>query len=411
MVVIYLLIIKTYGLLIWTASAFNAKANQWRKGRIDLLKNIKQTLKNNNENRIWFHCSSLGEFEQGKPVIEAVRKEFPDHKIVLTFFSPSGYEQKKNDPLVDYVFYLPLDGPLNSKRFIDLIKPTAAFFVKYEFWHFYIYYLRQQKIPCYYFSCLFRPSQTFFQFYGRFSKNMLQRITHIFVQNQDSLVLLYKNSISNVTVSGDTRFDRVYENSLSTKKFPDVEQFIQNKKVLVAGSTWQADERILSELINQTGDYKFIIVPHQINNVKIQSLISSIKKKSIRYSQLKTENANDADVLIIDNVGMLSSLYQYATITYIGGGFGAGIHNTLEAAVFGKPLIFGPRYQQFQEAIDLIKSNGAFSISDFSGLNYHFDALNKDQDEFAKINSINRKYVEDKRGATEVIMNYIRMNW
>lgn len=410
MVVVYFLIIKTYGLLISIASLFNAKAASWRKGRVNLFSQIESALVQD-EKRIWFHCSSLGEFEQGKPVIEAVRKEYPQYKIVLTFFSPSGYEQKKNDPIADYVFYLPLDGPINSKRFIEIVNPKAAFFVKYEFWHFYIYYLRKQKIPSYYFSCIFRPSQTFFKFYGRFSKNMLQRITHLFVQNQASLALLYRHSIPHVTVSGDTRFDRVYTNSLNAKKNSAIEKFIQNKKVLIAGSTWSDDEKLLAELINHTGDYKLIIAPHEINESKIQSLISSLKKKTVRLSQLKNEADYDADVLIVDNVGMLSSLYQYATITFIGGGFGSGIHNTLEAAVFGNPLIFGPRYQRFQEAVDLVKAGGAFSISNFTELKNCFDILNNDVAEISKINIINKKYVADKKGATEIILNYLRMNW
>jgi 3-deoxy-D-manno-octulosonic-acid transferase len=411
MVVIYLIVVKSYGLLIWLASAFNPKAGKWRKGRINLFGNIERALGTENEKRIWFHCSSLGEFEQGKPVIEAIRKDYPGYKIVLTFFSPSGYEQKKKDPVADYVFYLPLDGPLNSKKFIQLINPHAAFFVKYEFWHFYIYYLRKQKIPCYYFSCIFRPSQAFFQFYGRFYKNMLQRITHIFVQNQASLALLYKNSIPHVTVSGDTRFDRVYANSLNAKKFPEIEQFIQNKKVLVAGSTWSEDEKILTELINQSSDYKLIIAPHEINETKILQLISLLKGRTVRYSELKDNNPADADILIIDNVGMLSSLYQYATVTYIGGGFGTGIHNILEAAVFGNPLIFGPKYQKFQEAVDLVNLYGAFSISNYNELQKCFDTFNSNDENISRINAVNKKYVEDKKGATEIIMNYIRMNW
>ena len=411
MVIVYFLIIKCYGLLIAIASLFNAKAAKWLNGRKNIFETIESTLNNADEKRIWFHCSSLGEFEQGKPVMEAVKNEYPEYKIVLTFFSPSGYEQKKNDAVADYVFYLPLDGPLNAKKFIELVKPKAAFFVKYEFWHFYIYYLRKQKIPCYHFSCLFRPAQIFFQFYGRFYKNILQRISHLFVQNQASLALLYKHSIPHVTVSGDTRFDRVYENSLSPKKFISIEQFIQNKKILVAGSTWGDDENLLVQLINASTDYKFIIAPHEINEHRINELISLIQKKTVRFSQINNTDFTIADVLIIDNVGMLSSLYQYATITYIGGGFGAGIHNTLEAAVFGNPLIFGPKYQKFQEAVNLVKSNGAFSISDYVQLKDCFDALNADDAVIAAINLRNKKYVESKKGATEVIMQYLRMNW
>lgn len=410
MVIVYFLIVKIYGLIIAVASLFNVKAAKWLNGRKNLFENIASALADKDEKRIWFHCSSLGEFEQGKPVIEAIRNEYPDHKIVLTFFSPSGYDQKKNDAVADYVFYLPLDGPLNSKNFIEIVKPKAAFFVKYEFWHFYIYYLRKQKIPCYHFSCIFRHNQIYFKFYGRFYKNILQRITHIFVQNQASLSLLYKYSIPHVTVSGDTRFDRVYENSLSPKKFASIEQFIQNKKVLVAGSTWAEDEKLLAELINSSNDYKFIIAPHEINEQRISELEDLIVKKSIRYSQIDGADLASTDVLIINNVGMLSSLYQYATITYIGGGFGVGIHNTLEAAVFGNPIIFGPTYQKFQEAVDLIKQGGAFSIRDFAQLKDCFDALNGDEEARTAINLKNKKYVESKKGATDIIIQYLRMN-
>ncbi len=410
MVIVYFLIVKCFGLLIAVASLFNVKAAKWLNGRKNIFENLESALSAKDEKRIWFHCSSLGEFEQGKPVMEAIRNEYPEYKIVLTFFSPSGYEQKKNDAVADYVFYLPLDGPLNSKRFIEIVKPTAAFFVKYEFWHFYIYYLRKLKIPCYHFSCLFRPNQIYFKFYGRFYKNILQRITHLFVQNQASLALLYKYSIPHVSVSGDTRFDRVFENSLSPKKFEAIEQFIGNKKVLVAGSTWSEDEKLLAQLINNTNDYKFIIAPHEIDEQRIKELEDLIYKKTIRYSQIEGADLSNKDVLIINNVGMLSSLYQYATVTYIGGGFGVGIHNTLEAAVFGNPILFGPKYQKFQEAVDLVKQTGAFSISDYSQLKDCFDALNADEAVIAAINLKNKKYVESKKGATDIIMQYLRMN-
>ncbi len=411
MVIIYLIIVKAYGLLIWIASVFNTKALKWRKGRVRLFNQIEKALQNDGQKRIWFHCSSLGEFEQGKPVIESVKKDFPSYKIVLTFFSPSGYEIKKNDPLADYVFYLPLDGPFSSKRFINLVKPHAVFFVKYEYWHFYIYYLRQLKIPLYYFSCIFRPSQPFFQFYGRFYKNMLQRITHIFVQNQESLVILYKHSIPHVTVSGDTRFDRVYANSLNTKKYPEIEKFINGSKVMIAGSIWSSDEQLLIPLINQSTGYRFIIAPHEINTLKIQQLVALLKKKCIRYSDLKMGYIGDADVLIIDNIGMLSSLYQYANISYIGGGFGAGIHNILEAAVFGNALIFGPKYQKFREAVELIELKGAYSVNNYNQLKECFDLLNTDEQFFNRVCETNKKYVESKKGATEIIMNYLHMNW
>ncbi len=376
-----------------------------------MLNNIESALTDKNEKRIWFHCSSLGEFEQGKPLLTAVKNNYPDKKIVLTFFSPSGYEQQKHNPLADYVFYLPLDGPFNSKKFIELVNPFAVFFVKYEFWHFYVYYLKKKKIPCYYFSCVFRPSQIYFMFYGRFFKNILQRITHIFVQDQSSLALLYNHSIPHVTVSGDTRFDTVYENFLQRKNFPEIEHFIKNNKVLVAGSTWAEDEKVLSQLINVTQGYKWIIVPHEINYSKMEHFSSMLSKKTIRYSQITKTTIIDAEVLIIDSIGMLSSLYQYATITYIGGGFGAGIHNTLEAAVFGSPIIFGPRYHKFREATELVHLNCAFPVSNFVQLKNSFEDLNNNPEKVSNINSKSNAYVESKKGATAVIMNYVHLNW
>jgi 3-deoxy-D-manno-octulosonic-acid transferase len=407
MVVIYFLVIKIYGFSIWMASFFNKKAATWIEGRKNLFEHISQTLHNENAQRLWFHCASLGEFEQGKPVIEAVKIAYPQFKIVLTFFSPSGYALKKNDPIADYVFYLPLDGPQNAQKFIDIVKPHAAFFVKYEFWHFYIKRLRDKKINCYYFSCNFRPTQTFFQFYGRFYKNMLQRITHIFVQNQTSLALLYKHSIPHVTVSGDTRFDRVFANSQQKKSVPIIAQFADNQKLFVAGSTWPADIKMLAHI--QHLPVKFIIAPHEITDEHIHQIESLFTDKVVRFS--KWNNDVDVKVLIIDNMGMLSSLYAYAHITYIGGGFGAGIHNILEAAVYGCPIIIGPNYQKFNEAKALVHNNGAFVIQKADDLHAITNTLLSDSDMHQSIMHKNQQYVLQNKGATEIIMHYLQMNW
>ena len=276
----YYIAVKAYGFAILIFSLFNKKAAQWISGRTGLFKLVENTLQPN-EKRIWFHCPSLGEFEQGKPVLDAIRNEYPNHKIVLTFFSPSGYLVKKNEPKADYVFYLPLDGPSNSKWFVKTVQPSMAFFVKYDFWHFYIKELRDKKIPVFSVAAIFRPSQIYFKWYGKFFKDILKNFTHLFVQNQESLALLYKNNLAHVSVSGDTRFDRVYENSRNKKPFQEIEKFKNNQFLLVAGSTWNADEKLIADLINKSEDVKFIIAPHEINQHHIETFRKALQKKSL----------------------------------------------------------------------------------------------------------------------------------
>ncbi|MBL0342171.1 MAG: 3-deoxy-D-manno-octulosonic acid transferase [Bacteroidetes bacterium] len=409
MVVFYYLAVKLYGLLILISALFNKKAAQWVSGRKQWRKHIQQSLKSG-EQRIHFHCASLGEFEQGKPVLEALRKNYPKHKIVLTFFSPSGYELKKNEILADYVFYLPLDGPFNSKDFIELVEPEMSFFVKYEFWHFYIKGFKDRKIPVYFVSCIFRPSQIFFQKYGSFFEKILRRVTHFFVQNQSSLELLYNNGIPQVTVTGDTRFDRVYLNSLNTKEMPEISLFKGSKKLLVAGSTWKSDEKILASLVEEISDeFKIVFVPHEISEGKIMNLTKKLNKPSIRFS-MWDKKSTDAEILIVDNVGMLSSIYKYADVAYIGGGFGKGIHNILEAAVFGIPVFFGPKYKKFREAMELVHWKGVFTIKNERELIDRFQEVTKDPARLKKINEINLRYINNNKGATDLIINYLKMN-
>ncbi len=409
---IYLVGVEIYGVGILAASFFNEKAKKWVEGRKNIFKIIRNALADKTEKRIWIHCASLGEFEQGKPIIEALKKEYPEFKIAVTFFSPSGYEAKKNDMLADYIFYLPLDGPKKAKKFIDLVSPSMVFFVKYDFWHFYIRELKKRKIPLYFISADFRPSQIFFQWYGKFFYKMLRRVTHLFVQNQQSLELLYRNSIPQVTVSGDTRFDRVYENSLNGKPFPEIEKFCEGKKILIAGSTWHADEEVLAEFINNSaGDFKFIIAPHEIKEVQITDFVKIVSKKSVRYSEFKKTGVTDAEVLIIDNIGILSTLYRYADFAYIGGAFSKGLHNVLEAIVFGKPVFFGPNYQKFPEAVELIKNKTGFSISSANELKNKIDELVSLPGEKGKIKSAAINYIEKNKGATGIVMNYIKINW
>ncbi|HMT28988.1 MAG TPA: glycosyltransferase N-terminal domain-containing protein [Bacteroidia bacterium] len=409
MVVFYYLIVKLYGLLILISSPFNKKAAKWVAGRRSWKKVIKETLRPG-EKRIHFHCASLGEFEQGRPVLESLRQNYNTHKIVLTFFSPSGYEMKKNDPLADYVFYLPLDGPFNSKSFIEIVNPEMSFFVKYEFWHFYIKGFKDHKIPVYFVSCIFRPSQIFFQKWGSFFEKILRRVTHFFVQNQESLELLYKQGIPQVTVTGDTRFDRVYFNSQNSQNLPEIASFKGSKKLFVAGSTWGADEKILVSLLKEiTDDFKIIFVPHEISESKIKKLQDKLNNKAIRYSEWDKKSFN-SDILIIDNVGMLISIYKYADVAYVGGGFGSGIHNILEAAVFGVPVFFGPKYKKFREAVELVHWKGAFSVKNEKELIDKFTEITFDPTRLEKIKEINLRYINNHRGATDLIINYLKLN-
>jgi 3-deoxy-D-manno-octulosonic-acid transferase len=403
--------ILLYEAAIRVASIFNDKAKLWVAGRKEQ-QPLWEALKGKNEKRILFHCASLGEFEQGRPVLEALRSEYPDHKIVLTFFSPSGYEVRKNTPLADYVFYLPMDGPVISRKFVKTISPKMIFFVKYEFWYFYGKYIAKKKIPYYCVSAIFRADQVFFKFYGGFFRKMLLRFTHLFVQDQNSLSLLYKQSIARVTVTGDTRFDRVIANAQHPLELSEIKSFVSDKKVIVAGSTWSQDEEIIKEFYQSIGEgFKLIIASHEIKQDNLMKLRDSFNGKAVLYSEWKSNASGNFQVLIIDNVGMLSSLYQFADYAYIGGGFGVGIHNILEAVVFGVPVFFGPNYKRFKEANDLIKLRGAFSIANATDLSQQFNLLELDESLYAKTKSINEKYIHDNKGATGLIMEYLRMNY
>ncbi len=409
--ILYLLGVRAYGFAIRVATLFNPKAKEWIIGRRGWQRNLSEKFEEKLEKRIWFHCSSLGEFEQGRPVLEAIKKEYPNHKIVLTFFSPSGYNVKKNDPIADYISYLPLDGPIRSKKFLDLVNPDLAFFVKYEFWYFYGKELQERKIPYFCVSAIFRPGQIFFHSMGNFFRKILLRFTHLFVQDQESLQLLYKERITNVTVSGDTRFDRVFANSLQRISLPDIEKFCDGSNVLVCGSTWPHDEELLIPFINQKqAGLKFIIAPHEISASQLQKLKNEISLNVCYYSEFKNNSEISCDVLVIDNVGLLSKLYQYANYAYIGGGFGKGIHNILEAVVYGVPVFIGPNYEKFREARDLVKLKGVFVINNKEELERNFDILSLDNSKLQNISKINKHYVDERKGGTEVIMGFLRMN-
>ncbi|MBY0542542.1 MAG: 3-deoxy-D-manno-octulosonic acid transferase, partial [Sphingobacteriaceae bacterium] len=338
----------------------------------------------------------------GRPVLESIKIEQPQQKIIVTFFSPSGYEIRKNYALAD-VFYLPLDTASNAKKFIDLVNPKQAIFTKYEFWYHYFKTLNDRKIPLYLISGIFRPNQAFFKWYGGFYRNILKNVSHFFVQNNDSITLLNSIGITAVSLSGDTRFDSVYQNTKNPKKIELIEKFCGNSNVFIAGSTWLPDEKLLVSLIEKHPDWRIIIAPHEVDEQHINE-IEKLFPTATKFSSLNTQYAiRNTNILIIDNIGMLSSLYQYAKVAYIGGGFGAGIHNTLEAAAFGLPVIFGPKYDKFQEAKDLIAIGAAKSISNVEELIFAFEYFNTNTEASADA----KKYVNNKKGATKMILKLI----
>ena len=402
MLLIYNLIVRIYFILIFFASFFNKKAKFWINGR-------KNTNYQNYPKSAWFHFASLGEFEQGLPVLIKFRELHPGLPTVITFFSPSGFEIRKNTPYADAVYYLPLDTAHNARAFIDVIQPTIAVFTKYEYWYNFFNELHRRDIPLYIISGIFRPNQVFFKWYGGLHRKMLTFVDRFFVQDEDSKVLLQTLNIDKVTVSGDTRFDRVWANAQQPRSIAGVNEFKDGHKLFIAGSTWPQDEQLIAELVKEYANLRFIIAPHEISEEKISNLMSLLPENTIKYSQLATHHSllTTHQTLIIDNIGMLSSLYQYANIAYIGGGFGAGIHNTLEAAAFGLPVIFGPKYDKFKEAKDLIALQGGFSIEDEEGLKKTFLFLTEDEEKYQSISEKVRSYVERNTGATETILGYI----
>ncbi len=417
--ILYNLSIYAYQFIIWLISPFNKKA----KSRIsDLgfsISDFEKTLgisnpKSQIRNRksvAWFHCASLGEFEQGRPVIEKFRETFPDYKIVLTFFSPSGYEVRKDYTGADFIYYLPSDTPSNAKEFIEKINPSIAFFVKYEFWYNYLRILHEKQIPVISFSAIFRPNQLFFKWYGGFYRNILTYFNHIFVQNQSSLKLLQNIDIQNVTVGGDTRFDRVKQIADARKSLPIIEQFKDGKPLLIIGSCWQEDFAVIVPFLNNfIKDLKVIIAPHEIHEAEIESWRKELKGNTIKFSMVKTHNSQltTHNSLIIDNIGMLSSLYQYADFAWIGGSYGKGLHNILEAATFGLPIFFGNKnYQKFQEALDLERLMGAKVISDTEEFALEFEKLYDDMDLRKQKSDIIKKYVNENLGGTDKVIKYV----
>ncbi len=401
----YNFIMLLYSLGVRTATLFSDKVRRMWQGEQEAFDILKKNV-DPNASYIWFHAASLGEFEQGRPLIERIRQEFPQYKILLTFFSPSGYEVRKNYEGADIVCYLPLDTRSNAQRFLNAVKPVMAFFIKYEFWYNYLHLLSQRSVPVYSLSSIFRPDQLFFKWYGREYAKVLRFFTRFFVQNEESKKLLEKIGIKDVEVVDDTRFDRVLEIKQASKRLPLVEAFTKDAQhVFVAGSSWLPDEEIFIPYFNQHENWKIIIAPHVISEEHLSQIAKLLKgRKVARYTQTTAEGAAAADVLIIDCFGLLSSIYRYGQIAYVGGGFGVGIHNTLEAAVWGVPVFFGPNNQKFREAQGLKACKGGLEINNPSDFHSKMDAIIDAIEEGNEIGKEAATYVTSHAGATEKVL-------
>ncbi len=421
-IVLYNLFLWVYQICIRIVSPWNPKAAAWFNGRKGLFRSIRNA-EIKGRHRVWMHCASLGEFEQGRPVIESMRKLYPEITVIISFFSPSGYEIRKNYEGADHIFYLPMDSAIHAKRWLDLVNPNLVIWIKYDYWYYYLRELRNRKIPALLISPLFRPDQPFFKWYGNIHRLMLDSFHAFFVQNEQSKQLLETLGITHsVFVSGDTRFDRVIDIAESSEPLPAIEQFCSNYPVIVAGSTWEEDEEELDHYANTHTDLRFIIAPHEIDEDHIRDM-ETIFRNTIRYSvlerqyklsadnrQLSTDN-RQPNVLIIDNIGMLARLYSYAKICYVGGGFGDdGVHNVLEAAVYGKPVITGPVIEKYIEVLELAEAGGVIIIDNALEAESVFSRLFENQEEYNFHGREARNYVYSRRGATEKIMNYIQEN-
>lgn len=411
----YSLGIYLYALLVRLVAALgHRKARAMVRGQRDTWRILREKI-DPTARYVWFHAASLGEFEQGLPLIERLRREQPSRKILLTFFSPSGYEVRKDYKGADVVCYLPFDSPTAARRFIKWARPEMAFFIKYEFWRNYIDVLSKKSIPIYSVSSIFRPGQIFFRWYGRKYARCLRRITHFFVQNERSVELLRTIGVQdNVTIVGDTRFDRVIDIRNNARPLPLVEQFTRAKEdsnaapfVLVAGSSWQPDEDILLDYVNRHPDLRLVIAPHVVNDTHIQEIEQKLTTPALRYSQATLENVDDYRVLIIDGYGLLSSIYRYATVAYVGGGFGVGIHNVPEAAVYGIPVIIGPNHQRFAEAVALIANGGCKSIKNAEDFSVIMDDFLENPAHIAQAGSAAGDYIHQNAGATPVIYQHV----
>ena len=392
------------------ASLFNKKVKKMWAGERQAVKVLKEKV-DPEARYIWFHAASLGEFEQGRPLIEHLRETHPEYKILLTFFSPSGYEVRKNYEGADIICYLPLDTIRNARRFLRAVKPVMAFFIKYEFWYNYLHILQHRGIPTYSVSSIFRPDQIFFQWYGRQYGRVLKCFTHFFVQNMESKALLAKLGITDVDVVGDTRFDRVLQIKEASKQLPIVEQFTAHaQKVFVAGSSWLPDEEIFIKYFDIHKDWKLIIAPHVISDEHLSQIFELLKgRRVVRYTEATEENVKDAEVLIIDCFGLLSSIYHYGTVSYVGGGFGVGIHNVLEAAVWDIPVVFGPNNKHFQEAQGLMLVQGGFEIKDYQSFRDLMMRFETDASFLQNAGENAGAFVKSRAGATAKVMENVSL--
>ncbi len=404
---IYNLGIFGYYLLVRIVSVRNEKARKWLEGRKDIFKRLSDTIIPGDQ-ILWFHASSLGEFEQGRPVIEAIRKLWPEYKILLTFFSPSGYELRKNYPYADYIFYLPLDTKRNASRFIKIVRPKKVFFIKYEFWYNFLTQLKEENIPTYIFSALFRPSQVFFKPWGKWYLKAIASYEHIFVQNQESYDLLHKYGFRNVSLSGDTRLDRVGQIADAAPRLEKLEFFCGDQRAIIAGSTWKEDEDLFIPYVNKSPNgLKFVIAPHEVTPQTLERISNSVGKSYVFYSTASQDDLVNADVLIADGYGYLNSIYRYGMLAYVGGGFNSGIHSILEPAVFGLPVIFGPDYHKFQEAFDMLDLGAATCINDGAELESEIETFRLNPEKLLNASHIARGYVDKNRGASNEIVKYL----
>lgn len=405
MLFIYSKIVSIAGVLLQLIALFVPKIKLFVTGRQDVFLTLKTKI-NPNDKTIWFHAASLGEYEQGLPVIEKIKEKYPHHKIIVSFFSPSGYEVRKSNTVADTTVYLPLDTMKNAKKFIQLAHPDLVFFIKYEFWPNYLNELKKQQIPTYLISGIFREKQAFFKWYGGFYKKALEAFTYFFVQNESSLQLLHQLGKQNAIISGDTRFDRVASILEKDNSLDFIAAFKNEKTTIVAGSSWPKDEELLLNFINSsTADCKFIIAPHNIKSEQIQLLKNNCTKKVLLFSEKENKNSTDYEVFIIDTIGILTKIYSYADIAYVGGGFGhPGVHNILEPATFGIPIVIGPNYSHFAEATDLVNLKGCISIKNQEELNFNFQNLIEDKKTRRERGTICANFVQKNKGATHQII-------
>lgn len=395
-------------ILLRLLSYFNPKIKKFVEGRKEVQSYLKANLADDRP-VIWFHAASLGEYEQGLPIIEKLRVEFPGHSILLTFFSPSGYEVRRNTKAVDAVCYLPMDSKRNVAAFLETVQPVLAVFIKYEIWPNYLSALQKKGIPTVLISAIFSERQVYFKWYGKFMRNALRRFTEIFVQNEKSKDLLLRLGIDRVIIGGDTRFDRVSVIRKQNNSLPFMEKFNQDFPCFVAGSTWPEDEEILIDFIdNYEGEMRFVIAPHDIKADHIKQLKEGLNKRSILYSEIDAQKLEEYRILIIDTIGLLTKVYSYADMAYVGGGFATGLHNTLEPAVFGIPVLIGPKYHNFQEALDLVHQKGILVIRDKSEFKQVVEQLMSDDDFRTHTGLVNSTYISAKKGASIQIMDHLR---